>query len=291
MKPLNIKPYIELVKPSSVLLLTYTTITTYFLATKMHSLEILIPTVFIVLVIIAAGSAGCNAITCFIDRDIDLKMSRTKHRPLPSNRIYPPIKGLYTGLILIVVALLLSLALNAIAFIVMALGIFDNVVVYSLWLKRRNPVNVILGGFSGGIPALFGWTAATNGQINLLPILISMAVVTWIPNHIWNLAIYYKSDYKSVGIPMLPVIVEEKVAVRCIASTIPILFLLTVMIGIVGGFGSIYWFMALSFGAILLAGNLYTMLRPTRNNLWRMFKFSSPYLAILFTAIILDVYI
>jgi protoheme IX farnesyltransferase len=291
MKPPSIRTYFELLKPSSVLLLTYTSIATYLLASRIHSQEILIPTIFTTFIAIAAGSAGCNATTSFIDRDMDVKMSRTKHRPLPSNRIYPPIKGLYIGLALVVLALVLSLTLNIVAFVAMALGIFDNVIVYSLWLKRKNPFNIILGGFSGGVPALFGWTAATNGQITLLPILISMAVVTWIPNHIWNLAIYYKSDYKAVGVPMFPVIVEENVAVRCIASTIPILFLLTIMIGIVGGFGSIYWVSALLFGAILLVGNLYTMLRPTRENLWRMFKFSSPYLAVLFTAMLLDIYL
>ncbi|MFQ5711557.1 MAG: heme o synthase [Candidatus Geothermarchaeales archaeon] len=291
MRVSTIRAYWDLTKPRVVLLLVYTSLASYLLASRIHGAEFFYATLLVSMAAITVGSAGCNSVTGYFDRDIDGVMRRTKHRPLPSRRIYPPERGLYFGLALLALACVLSITINLVAFLVMLLGILDNVVIYSFWLKRRNPINIILGGLSGGMPALFGWVSASNGQMDLTPILLGAAVVAWIPNHIWNLVLYHKTDYVSAGVPMLPVVVKEATAVRCIASTVPILFLITVFLGVVGRFGAVYWSVTVAFGLIILAGNVYTMFKPSQGNLWRMFKLSSPYLAIIFTSMLLDVYL
>ena len=148
------------------------------------------------LVAITAGCAAADTLTCYIDRDIDALMDRTKGRPLPGKRIYPPEKALAWGLFLATLSLGLSVLLNPLAALWMFLGLFDNVVVYSLLAKRRTCTNILLGSVSGGMPALFGW-AVVQGNVTWTAVLISLLVITWTPNHIWNLAIRYREDYSS----------------------------------------------------------------------------------------------
>lgn len=286
----DLKAYWDLTKPKIVSLLAFTSLATYLFAAGflgLNPLTVILPLSFVA---IWAGSSGADAVTGYIDRDIDSVMSRTKGRPLPTKKIHPPVKALWFGLALLAVSLLLSYFINWVAVLVMAGGILGNVVIYSAWLKRRNPVNVIIGGISGGMPALYGWTAASNGDIPLLAVLIGATVVAWIPNHIWNLALHYKDDYKSAGVPMLPVVVSSKTAVRCISSTVPVLFVFTILIGLVADLGAIYWLVTVPSGAAIVLGNLYTAFKPSSRNVWRMFRVSSPYLALLFTAMVLDIY-
>ncbi|NIN52499.1 MAG: protoheme IX farnesyltransferase [Nitrososphaeria archaeon] len=286
----GVKSYWELTKPRIVFLLVYTSLISYLLASKIYEKEILASTLLVSMVAITAGSAGCDAVTSYIDRNIDMVMKRTRHRPLPSGRIVPPENGLHFGLALLSLAALLSLLINTAAFLVMTLGILDNVIIYSYWLKRKNPLNIIFGGVSGGMPAVFGWVSATGGKIDLFSILLGAVVVAWIPNHIWNLALYHRKDYVAVGVPMLPIVVNEKTAVRCTASTVPILFLLTLLLGVIGDFGLIYWVASIGFGIIILVGNIYAIFKPTPKNLWSMFKLSSPYLVVVFTAMLIDAF-
>jgi protoheme IX farnesyltransferase len=283
------KAYLELIKPRIVLLLVFTSLVSYIIASKKLGYDLFEPTLFISILAITTGTAGCSAVTGFIDRDIDKKMKRTMNRPLPTNRIRPARSALYFGITLIIIGSALSLLINVQAYIIGMLGVLDNLIIYSKWLKRRNPINIILGGLSGGTPILFGWVSATKGEISLLPILIAATVIVWIPSHIWNLALYFKADYVSAGVPMLPVVVEEKKAIRCIASTVPILFLITVFIGVVGGFGIVYWSLAVPFGVMFFVGNLYTLYRPRAKNLWLMYKMSSPYLAVIFLGLMIDI--
>src|SRR3989441_11939761 len=131
-------------------------------------------------------------------------MIRTRHRPLPSGRISPT-SGLRFGLALVAVSILLSFTLNLLSVLWIALGVLDNVGVYSLLLKRRSALNILLGGFSGGLPVLFGGSAATpgpNGNISPIPILMAGLVFLWIPIHIWFLAVAYRAGYAEMGIPM-----------------------------------------------------------------------------------------
>jgi len=283
-----VKNYVEVTKPLSVFLLVFTAVCAMIIAAQGRGVP---PGLFLTaLVAITAGCAGANVITCYIDRDIDLVMERTKRRPIPSKRIYPPEKALYYGLALALLSLILSWRINLLAFLSMLFGLADNVIVYSLLTKRRSPLNIIWGGFSGGLPAIFGWTSVT-GSINLTALLIAAIVVLWIPNHIWNLAIFYSDDYRKVSVPMLPAVFELRKTLRCILATVLLMYLFSILLYFFGQFGLVYLGVALVSGLLISLGNVYLALRPSRQRAWRMFKVSSPYLFILFAGMILDVLI
>lgn len=284
----TVRDYIYLMKLKITSLLVFTSAMTLFLAAVLNSVTISLPFVIYAITIITLGCGGCNTLTCYIDRDIDAIMDRTKDRPLPSHRIQPASKALIFGLVLLSLSLAGAFLINALSFLMIFIGFLDNVIVYSLILKRRNPLNIILGGLSGGMPALFGWTAVMNG-LTLLPIILAIMIMLWIPNHIWNLAIYYKNDYRKAGVPMLPVVVNMENSVRLIVLSVIIMFPLSLLPYFLSlGLGLVYLVVAVGFGAIIVAGNIYAFFRPTVDHAWTMFKLSSPYLFLLFTAMVVD---
>jgi protoheme IX farnesyltransferase len=245
------------------------------------------PMLFVIAVAaITAASAGCDTLTSYIDRDIDAVMRRTKDRPIPSGRIHAK-RALTWGLVLSAVGLVLGFMINLLAFTWIALGVLDNVIVYSLLLKRRSPTNIILGGISGGLPVLFGWSAVTN-SLSLLPVLLAALVVLWIPGHIWSLAIFTRHDYVQARVPMLPVVTKLKTALRCIVSTIVLMVPFSLWIYFEGGFGLIYLAVALLFGICVLVINVRLFLHPDDRMAYSAFKVSSPYLFALFLAMMID---
>lgn len=287
----SIQSYYELTKPRIVFLLVFTSLTASFVAQRLLQLTVTPLQWLVAGIAITAGSAGCNTLTSYNDRDIDAVMLRTRHRPIPSGRISPK-NSLSFGLVLVAVSLILALTLNILSFAWMALGVVDNVVIYSLLLKRRSPLNILLGGFSGGFPVLFGWSAATPGpvgSISLLPVLMAGLVFLWIPIHIWFLAVTYKSDYTKAGVPMLPVVIGTKSALRIITLFSLIFLPFSIAIYFVGNFGLAYALVAIVGGFANLVGSIYVLLKPTETNAWRMFKISSPYLFLLFLGMIIDV--
>jgi len=278
--------HVEVTKPASVLLLVFTALATMVIAAGGWNLPSdLLITAFAA---VTLGCAGANTITCYIDRDMDGVMERTKRRPIPSGRIRPPQRALYWGLLLAVVSLALAWSINALAFLWGLLGFVDNVVVYSLLMKRRSPLNIILGGFSGGLPVLFGWAAVT-GSVNVTALLMGAIVVLWIPNHIWNLAIFHTEDYKKASVPMLPAVVSLEKTTRCTMATVVLMYLCSLALYFVGGFGVIYLGVAVVFGLVITVSNVILALHPSREKAWIMFKLSSPYLFVLFLAMALDV--
>jgi protoheme IX farnesyltransferase len=280
------KNYIEVTKPPIVFLLVFTSLATMIIAWK-HAFQPLTPNLFIVaLVAITAASAGCDTLTSYVDRDIDAVMHRTRNRPIPSGRIAPK-RALVWGLCLAFVGLALAYLINFLSFVWIGLGIVDNVIVYSLLLKRRNPLNIILGGVSGGLPVMFGWSAVTN-SFELLPVLLAALVVLWIPGHIWSLAIFTKEDYKRAKVPMLPVVTNLKTALRCIVSTIVLMIPFSIWIFYEGRFGPLYLAVAAVSGVLVLYINLKLFLHPDDAMAYRAFKISSPYLFALFFAMIVD---
>ena len=277
--------YLELTKPLSVALLVFTGVGGLFVGSGGR------PDGRSLVLLLLAGTAGAsaaNVITCYIDRDMDAIMVRTRRRPLPTGRVAPPSRALLFGLVLMALSLLLAALQGPLCLALMALGLFDNIVVYSLLAKRRNRLSVLWGGLSGGVPVAYGWAAAT-GTLGLTPLLMASLVVLWIPNHIWNLALYHAEDYRKVGVPMLPVVSELSKAVRCIASTVALMFAASLAIHFAGGFGAVYLAAAVVLGLALLAGNTYLALRPSRPLAWVLFKLSSPYLLLLFVAMMADV--
>jgi len=282
----SLRNYIEVTKPKSVILLVFTSVATMIIAALSIG-SFVLPVFTIAFIAVTTATAGCNTVTCYIDRDIDAVMQRTSHRPIPTGRIAPAKRALLWGLALITVGLALGLWINLISFIALLLGVLDNVVVYSVLLKRRNPLNIILGGISGGLPAVFGWSAIT-GTVGVLSILLAGLVVLWIPSHIWSLALFSKDDYARAGVPMLPVVMEEKSALRCIVSTVILMIPFSLAIYWEGAFGWIYAVTAVASGAIVLVVNVHLFMNPTRQNAYRAFKISSPYLFLLFLSLVLD---
>ncbi len=286
----TVRPYIEVTKPRLVSLLAFTAFVGMFVGSRAAGVD-LSPWLWAQgLIAIILACAGSNAVTCYIDRDIDSLMDRTRRRPLPAGRIDPPRRALYLGAALIVASLALALPRNAIAATAIGLGAFDNVVVYSLLTKRRSPWNIILGSFSGGLPVVYGWAFAA-GSVGLVPILMAALVVLWTPNHIWSLALRYRDDYARAGVPMLPVVMEEKKAIRCIASTSLLLVAFSVALDSLGAFGDAYLWTAAALGGALIALNTWLLLRPTARRAWVVFKFSSPYLALIFLFMLLGPYL
>ncbi len=280
----RIAVYFRYTKPRVWSLLVYTAAIGSMVAVTTFDVQSFI---FIMLAVVATalGSAGSEALTNFIDRDMDSVMSRTKTRPLPNGEI-----GLHRavtfGLILVAGSILLLAAFQkfyAAAF--MALGIFDNVIVYSYLLKKRTPWSIILGGFSGGFPAVIGWYCVTT-QFSFLPWFLFALVVVWIPIHVWSLAFRYRDDYKNAKVPMLPVLYSKRVSAWCISGSAIILAIFSI-VPFIFGFQTVYYLLVVSILAVpMFAFSLSFIKYPDLRSSFRLFKYSSPYLAVVFTLFI-----
>lgn len=290
----RIKTYYEVTKPKIWYLLVFTAIGATFTASNIYHVPVNPLTWVLVIAGVIAGSAAANTLTNYNDRDIDAIMERTKDRPIPSRRIYPAKKALHFGLILLAISLVCAFAINTWAGIFMAFGLADNILVYSKLLKRRSRTNIVLGGFSGGAPAMIGYVAVTTTGLWDLGLVMAGLVFVWIPMHIWSLSLHVKEDYNKAKIPMLTAVESEKTSVRVIAGTTLMMVLFSVfpffMTDSSGRhlFHEVYLYTAIASGAIMVALSMWLLLKPSEKASWTLFKFSSPYLAILFIALMVD---
>ena len=283
---IDIKTYWEVTKPKIWYLLVFTAFMAALIAYQVHDISISALTLILVITSVMAGSAAANTLTNYIDRDIDALMERTKARPIPSGRI-PPKNALYFGLTLAGISLTLAYFINILALGLMIFGLFDNIIVYSKWLKRKSIWNIVLGGFSGGAPALIGYVAVTTTTIELGFILAGLTFL-WIPTHIWSLALHVQKDYSRANIPMLPVVKGESTSIRVIAGTTIMMVDFSIIPFYFNIFGWIYLGIASVLGVIIIAMSITLLVRPTEKRSWTLFKFSSPYLALLFIAMYVD---
>ena len=288
------KVYCEVTRPKISYLLVFTAIGAAFTASNLYNMP-LSPITWVLLIgSVITGSAAANTLTNYNDRDIDAIMERTKERPIPSRKIYPAEKALYFGLVLAAISLVSSFAINMWAGIFMVFGLVDNILVYSKLLKRRSRTNIILGGFSGGAPAMIGYVAVTTAGLWDLGLVMAGLVFVWIPMHIWSLTLHVKEDYNKVKVPMLTAVQSEKTSVRVIAGTTLMMVLFSVlpffMTDSAGKhlFHEVYLYTAIVSGGIMIALSLWLLVKPSERASWTLFKFSSPYLAILFIALMVD---
>jgi protoheme IX farnesyltransferase len=284
----RVKNYYELTKPKIWYLLVFTAFGSALTASFLFDIQLSPLTWILLLAGVAAGSAAADTLTGYNDRDIDAIMDRTKDRPIPSGRVSPK-NALIFGLVLTAIALIFSWLINIWAFLLMLFGLFDNIVVYSKWLKRRSQSNIILGGFSGGAPALIGYVTVTTQNIEI-GLVMAALVFLWIPTHIWSLALHVRKDYEKAKVPMLPVVSEEKKSVRIIAGTTLMMVLFSILPFFFNQFGQIYLITASLFGAIMMGLSLWLLLKPTEKASWTVFKFSSPYLTAVFIAFMVDAF-
>jgi heme o synthase len=284
----TVRNYYELTKPKIWYLLVFTTFGAALTASLLFNISIQPLTWILLIGGVAAGSAAADTLTGYNDRDIDAIMDRTRNRPIPSGRISPK-NALIFGLILTGISLIFSWFINIWAFALMAFGLFDNIIVYSKWLKRRSQTNIILGGFSGGAPAMIGYVAVTTQNIEIGLIMAGL-VFLWIPTHIWSLALHVKKDYTKAGVPMLPVVYSEKKSVRIIAWTTLMMVAFSIVPFFFNQFGLIYLITASIFGAAMIALSIWLLTNPSEKTSWIVFKFSSPYLTALFIAFMVDAF-
>jgi protoheme IX farnesyltransferase len=282
----SVTAYWQLTKPKVWALLVYTGIAGMLLGYKEADKPLSLLALTVGTAALVAGTAGANAITCYIDRDIDSVMNRTHGRPLPTHRIRPPWKALAFGLSLATLSLILSVWFNGLMLTFAFAGLVDNVLVYSVFLKRRSWWSILLGGISGGMPVLAGYAAIT-GEVSLVALFLSTLVMVWIPSHIWSLVIKYRGDYERARVPMLPVVYGNGVAVLCIAGATILLVLFASVVLFVAGAGLFLAIPAMALGAWILAYSLKLGLDRKEDTAWKLFKLSSPYLALVFALVVL----
>ncbi|MDG6916772.1 MAG: heme o synthase [Nitrososphaerota archaeon] len=279
----HLKAYWRLTKPRIWGLLVFTGAIAMLVAYKATPGASLTAGLFISgVVALVLGSASAEVLTNYHDRDIDGMMKRTMKRELPSGKIRPR-SALAFGLIMAALSVLVPLLLiNTISAGFMVLGLVDNIVVYSLLLKRRSWLNIILGGISGGMPVLVGYTAV-SGAVTPLALYMSALVIVWIPTHIWSLAIFNRNDYEAAKVPMLPVVFGDKVASICIAGTSALLTVFSVAIFLFTPSVSIFYTAtAVVLGGVVLLYSGRLALNQSRKTAWTLFKLTSPYLTIIF---------
>ena len=283
--------WISLLKPRVVVLVMFTGLAGLLLAPghlgPLRNLAALLA------IIIGAGSAG--AINMWFDRDIDSIMSRTSRRPIPSGKISAS-DTLAFGIVLAFGSVILMLlATNLIAAVSLAISIAFYVVVYTMWLKRRTPQNIVIGGAAGAFPPLIGWLAVT-GSIGFLPLLMFSIIFLWTPPHFWALSLYACKDYREAAIPMLPVARGQRVTRLYILCYTIGLVVVSLAPWILGKVGLLYGISAIIFGLVfvILAYQTYLDQDLTGESLLndvsarKTFKFSLVYLFFLFLMFILD---
>jgi protoheme IX farnesyltransferase len=294
--------YYELTKPKIWYLLVFTAFGAALTASNIYGIEISPATWLLMLFSVAAGSAAANTLTNYHDRDIDAIMERTKDRPLPSKRIYPAEKARNFGLVLAGISLVLALGISFTttleqgvwATIFIAFGLANNVFVYSYGLKRRSRTNIILGGLCGGSPPMIGWVAVTMSDLWTMGLAMAGLVFIWIPMHIWALTLHFKDDYNKVNVPMLTAVQSEKTSARVIAGSTLVMVLFSIVpffLTTQGGdnmVGEIYLWTAIASGALMIALSIWVIIKPKEQAAWTLFKFSSPYLTVLFIALMVD---
>jgi heme o synthase len=243
----------------------------------------------IAILAIAAGAGAAGALNMWYDADIDAVMARTAMRPIPRGRV-SRFEALVFGLLLAGGAVAaLGLALNITAAALLAFAIFFYVVVYTIWLKRWTPQNIVIGGAAGALPPVIGWAAAT-GEIGLEPLILFLIIFLWTPPHFWALSLNRTHDYARAGIPMLPVVAGRAATTRQIAIYSALLLPVSLLPCALGFAGIIYGMTALICGTILivLALRLAWGRGTDQRAAYRLFAFSIPYLFLLFAALLAD---
>jgi len=276
----SVSNYWKLTKPRIWALLVFTGFVAMLVAYRETGNPPSLAQVAVLVAALILGSASADVLTNYHDRDIDSMMKRTMNRPLPSGKISPR-RALVFGLGMALLSVLLAAWFNLLAAGFMLIGLADNVIVYSLILKRRSWLNIVLGGISGGMPVLVGYAAVADG-VSPIALYMSALVIVWIPTHIWSLAIVSKEDYKAAKVPMLPVVFGDRVGTMCIAATSALLTVFSVAIFLFTTVSIFYTASATVLGAAVLAYSAKLAVDKRIDTAWVLFKITSPYLTLIF---------
>ena len=290
-KIVAVREYLEVSKPRIVVVLVITAVTSMLAASRFDNTpevgwDISMWNLLFLVISGTLASAGSSALNHYYDRDIDKVMPRTSKRPIPSGKLLPQ-RVLFFGLLLCVVSVSIAvLTLNLVSAAMIALGIFIYVVVYTIWLKRNNPSNIVIGGFAGSAASMAGWSAAT-GSIDLLGFLVGLLVFLWTPAHFWCLAIKAREEYSTVNVPMLPVLVGNQKTATYIFYNTALLLPYSLSLYFFG-LGVLYTVIAAIAGSLMLVYHYRLSKEPTPEFAWKAYKVTAPYLVVIFVGIALD---
>lgn len=284
----TIQAFVALTKPKILVMLVFTSLCAAIVAQRgFPDLKV----TFFMLIGLALSSGGSAAINMWYDRDIDSLMTRTYKRPIPTGIVQPK-AALWFGIILGVLSgLVLILYVNPLTALLSSLGFIYYAVIYTMWLKRRTPQNIVIGGGAGAMPVLIGWASVT-GSLSITPIIMFLIIFFWTPPHFWSLAVYKNEDYTKAGIPMMPVVRGarytkiQSVLYSVILLTTSILLYFTKYVGIS------YLIAAVILGTIFLIHNIFVLWETDTDFVWakRTFFFSLLYLPVLFIFMVMDVF-
>jgi protoheme IX farnesyltransferase len=283
----RVEDYVALLKPRVMSLVVFTALVGLLLAPGGIN-----PVIGIIAVLcIAVGAGASGALNMWYDADIDAVMSRTANRPIPAGRVTRD-EALGLGLVLSAFSVMtLGLAANWLAAALLAFTIFFYAVVYTMWLKRSTPQNIVIGGAAGAFPPMIGWAAVT-GDVTLAPVVLFLIIFLWTPPHFWALALYKQGDYAAAGIPMMPNVKGEARTKREIVLYSVALVAVTLLPQAIGFSTWLYTAVAIVTGTSLIA--LSVRLLRTRDETGmkktgrRMFVYSSSYLFVIFLALVTD---
>jgi heme o synthase len=275
--------YFEMTKPKVQSLLLFTTVTTMYVAGD--------PSLGLVALTCLGGAlsaGGAGAINHALDRDLDRVMKRTADRPVASGRVSPAAAIAFGAGLGVSSCVLLAVTVNPLAAALSLSGLLGYVFVYTVWLKRTTPQNIVIGGAAGAVPPLVAWAAVTGGLTGT-PLYLFAIVFFWTPPHFWSLSLLMKDEYARAGVPMLPVVRGEKETRRQILLYTVLLYAVSQLPFCAGAFGPTYLVCSVLLGACFIYGAYRLMRRPSRRTALRLYLYSLAYLALLFGAMVADV--
>ncbi|MBV8192314.1 MAG: protoheme IX farnesyltransferase [Alphaproteobacteria bacterium] len=285
--PARVRDYFDLLKPRVMSLVVFTGLVGVVIAPgHLHPF-----TAALAVLAIALGSGAAGAINMWYERDLDALMARTRNRPLPAGRVEPD-DALGLGVLLSIFSItLMAVATNFVAAALLAAAILFYVFVYTIWLKRRTPQNIVIGGAAGAFPPMIGWAAVT-GDVSAAGLALFLLIFLWTPPHFWALSLYRSDDYRRAGVPMLPVVAGARETKRQMLLYTLLLLPVALAPTLLGSVGWLYGAVALLLGLAFVAHAL-AVARAADGRLGhppakRMFRFSLVYLAILFAALPVD---
>ena len=281
----KISDYFSLLKPKVMSLVVFSGLAGMWVAPGFETAHPFIMVIAILCLAVGAGAAG--AINMWYERDIDALMKRTQNRPLPLGKIHPD-EALSFGIILSVASvMMMALATNWVAAATLAIANLFYVLVYTIWLKRKTPQNIVIGGAAGAFPPMIGWAAVT-GDITLYPLILFAIIFIWTPPHFWALSLFANEDYKRAGIPMMSVIAGARSTKIQMMTYTLILVPLTLTPYFLGYAGTLYGLTAAILGGFFILSNIRVLMNEDLKHAKMMFGYSVFYLFALFLGLMID---
>ncbi len=280
----RVSAYVALTKPRIIELLLVTTLPTMVVAQRG------LPPIWLMAVTMVGGSlaaGGANAINMVVDRDIDAKMARTKHRPLVTGAVTPAAALVFAIILEIGAFAVLWGAVNLLSAVLAVSATAFYVFVYSMWLKRTSTQNIVIGGAAGAVPVLVGWAAVQN-RLGWAPFVLFAVIFAWTPPHFWALAIRYRDDYASVDVPMLPAVASHKSTSRQITIYTVLLWAISSVFAPVAHMGLIYVVAAAVLGGVFVAYSVALQRDGSTARAMKLFHYSITYVTLLFGAMAVD---